>query len=497
MNDSVKSFIASFHQAVKDNSLVLINQNYDANWGKLTEKFFKQAEWPSAAVVAPLVGNDTLFVILYKEMYYRHLFSRLHATTTLEHRIGAWDNYAAFFDHLLNKATPVDLELPNQWIWDIIDEFIYQFQDCCTYSAKLKLKSEEEFEKLKKHPHVWSIHGVLRYLQALVDKSQIAATLAKEKATGSSLPDDKTSFALHPLYKSLGYFSLVGQLRVQTLLGDYNLALQSISSITLNKKGLYTKVIACYITLYYYTGFVYMMMRRFVDAIRTFAHILQYISRIKQFHTKSYQYDIIMKRNEQMYALLAILISFCTQRLDEQVNTLMREKYAEKMAAIQRGEIGVVEELFTFGCPKFISPVSISESSDVAVNTHQEMLRLQVKIFMNDIKQQSLLPIIRSYLKLYTTISVDKLATLLERKVDVDTLHKILLCYAHKTRGLSWSSGEAAASGKMAVYSDIDFTVDNGMVTITDAKPARRFGEYFTRNANKFDEIITDLHKEQ
>jgi translation initiation factor 3 subunit L len=105
--------------------------------------------------------------------------------------------------------------------------------------------------------------------------------------------EEKSSFSSHPLYRSLGYFSLVGLLRVHTLLGDYHLALQTISPIALNKKGLYTKVIACYITLYYYTGFVYMMMRRFVDAIRTFAHILQYISRIKQFHTKSYQYDAV------------------------------------------------------------------------------------------------------------------------------------------------------------------------------------------------------------
>jgi translation initiation factor 3 subunit L len=80
---------------------------------------------------------------------------------------------------------------------------------------------------------------------------------------------------------------------------------------------------------------------------------------------------------------------------------------------------------------------------------------------MNEIKQQSLLPIMRSYLKLYTTIGIDKLANLLERKADEETLTKILLCYNHKTRGLAWASGGAAISGQMATYSDISFYVEN------------------------------------
>ena len=28
----------------------------------------------------------------------------------------------------LGAETPTKLELPNQWLWEIIDEFIYQFQ---------------------------------------------------------------------------------------------------------------------------------------------------------------------------------------------------------------------------------------------------------------------------------------------------------------------------------------------------------------------------------
>lgn len=39
---------------------------------------------------------------------------------------------------------PVLLELPEQWLWDIIDEFIYQFQSFCVWRSKVKTKTEEE-----------------------------------------------------------------------------------------------------------------------------------------------------------------------------------------------------------------------------------------------------------------------------------------------------------------------------------------------------------------
>ena len=50
-----------------------------------------------------------------------------------------------FQSHLLTDSDgPVHLELPEQWLWDIIDEFIYQYQAFCTWRSKVKTKSEDE-----------------------------------------------------------------------------------------------------------------------------------------------------------------------------------------------------------------------------------------------------------------------------------------------------------------------------------------------------------------
>ena len=48
-----------------------------------------------------------------------------------------------------------------------------------------------------------------------------------------------------------------------TLSGDYHQALRVLENVELNKKGLYSRVPKCQITIYYYVGFCYMMMRRY------------------------------------------------------------------------------------------------------------------------------------------------------------------------------------------------------------------------------------------
>ena len=65
---------------------------------------------------------------------------------TIDHRFDSYYNYCELFNLILSefncmstylKTTPplsvhsdtdepIDLELPNKWLWDIVDEFIYQ-----------------------------------------------------------------------------------------------------------------------------------------------------------------------------------------------------------------------------------------------------------------------------------------------------------------------------------------------------------------------------------
>ena len=114
----------------------------------------------------------------------------------------------------------------------------------------------------------------------MVDKSNINKQLEVYTAGGN--PDTVAGeFGRHPLYKMMGYFSLVGLLRLHCLLGDFHQAIKVLENVELNKKSLYSRVPGCQITMYYYVGFAYMMMKRYADAIRTFCNILLYIQRTR------------------------------------------------------------------------------------------------------------------------------------------------------------------------------------------------------------------------
>lgn len=123
-------------------------------------------------------------------------------------------------------------------------------------------------------------------------------------------------------------------------------------------------------------------LRRYVDAIREFNKILLYIFKTKQYHSKSSQYEQILKKNEQMYALLAICLSLCPQNrlVDETVNSQLREKYGEKMIRMQRYDdeaFTMYDELFSYACPKFITP-SAPSFEEPLVNYNQVYLGLHL-----------------------------------------------------------------------------------------------------------------------
>ena len=67
--------------------------SYDNEWPKLTNNYYQQTPWPSAAAVSPLVEDDATFLCLYKELSYRHMFAKLQpAMPTLQHRFDSFNN---------------------------------------------------------------------------------------------------------------------------------------------------------------------------------------------------------------------------------------------------------------------------------------------------------------------------------------------------------------------------------------------------------------------
>jgi translation initiation factor 3 subunit L len=258
-----------------------------------------------------------------------------------------------------------------------------------------------------------------------------------------------------PLYRMLGYFSIIGLLRVHCLLGDFSLALKTLDDIELNKKAMFARVMAAHFTTYYYVGFSYMMMRRYADAIRMFSHILIYVSRTKNFQ-KGPQYDSISKKNDQMYALIAICVAFHPTRLDDTIHTALREKYGDQLLKLQRGgeeALPVYEELFRSACPKFISPTP-PDFDNPELNV--DPIEHHVKIFMDEVKTNMWSPTVKSYLRLYTTMDLKKLAGFLE--VDSEELRSFLLVNKQRSRQTRWTDG-GLLDGEVVNSSDLDYAM--------------------------------------
>ena len=104
----------------------------------------------------------------------------------------------------------------------MLDEFVYQFQSFAQWRSSPKNKSEDELELLAEAQQIWSCYSVLNVLYSLVHKSQINEQLRAEKEGKSAeeVAEIAGEYGAKPLYRQLGYFSLICLLRVHVLLGD-------------------------------------------------------------------------------------------------------------------------------------------------------------------------------------------------------------------------------------------------------------------------------------
>ena len=248
---------------------------------------------------------------------------------------------------------------------------------------------------------------------------------------------------------------MIGLSRIHCLLGDYYLALKSLSNIDLNKKGLHSKVVACYVTAFYYVGFCYFMLKRYLDASKSFSHILTYIARTKQYQTNKnhyYQFISINKKVEQMYALLSVSQFLAPTRLDEQISNNLRDNYGHYTTELENNSGDalqqIYEQIFNFASPKFVNPTF----PDYALMLEQglkdvsrQMSQAQCSIFVNQMLSDHQVTRIKNYLKLYTTMPIEKLTNFINNELSSSRNNKQS---SPTTKPTSATSGEEEEGDK-------------------------------------------------
>mmetsp|Transcript_20258 Transcript_20258/g.43415 ORF Transcript_20258/g.43415 Transcript_20258/m.43415 type:complete len:531 (+) Transcript_20258:54-1646(+) len=513
--DSVKDFVFDLHDAARRSFIPSEQQPlYVSSFREITAKYFPNTAWPSPAAISSECGGDPLFLALYDELTLRHLQSVKRPS--VRDRVEGWHAYRRLFDLLLDEApdeeggrnAKVTLYLVPEWCFDILHEFLYQFQGFCqfrtsTYAAAAKaVESDPEkgpashtadaLDVLGQHRDAWAVETVLYYLHRLVS----VGTRSKDASA---------------TYRFLAYFSSVTLSRLECLLGDYRASVAALEPIYDPKAApvavgedmktpeeLVNGVFPARLSLDYHAGMSYLMLRRYKDSASVLGSICLFMQR--GFKTGQLRKipgsEQFNKLYDRMIALLAILSHICpVSVVDDNIASVVHGKHANTLSKIESGEEGY-EDLFIFACPKFVNPAVPDYSQALkpgcpAAPYGQDAYKLQVQHFMNEMAAHASLRKMRSYMTLYTSIEVEKLASFNDMKAG--EFEPWLTCFKHKMRQLERGTAEGAAGDKVGTAMDIHYNVAGNVVHVDEAEKTRRFETFFMKQIKNNDDILRQL----
>lgn len=497
-----------------------------ATFARLTERHYRSTPWPPARAVARFVDGDAVFLMLYSELRFRHL----HAATTpsMADRAAAWRNYRDLFDVVLSAS--LNVRLPSGWLWDMVDEFCYQFQ--AFHAAKARAAAiggggaggedaaTTATPESEADADAWPPLGVLSYLDALADRASLSNDLATPAAAAAfadahagSGPGGRGSNVL----RGVGYYAHIGGCRVRVLLADYEGALTALGPVNPLSPPAHAYAAAvpgAAVSLFYYAGFAYLALGRYVDAARSLGAAITHVAKVKQLCQRAAGYDAMLKKNEQCAALAALALALApgaAAALPDAALSAVRDKHGDKLARMARSATDAAyEDLYAYGCPKFVprvagvgpDPVPVAAEGDAPppANAAQAAYRAQLAAFLAGLAERRLLPPLRALLRLYTSASVPKLAALLD--ASVEDVQSALAQLKASQMLITWPGSGPAANGVPTPCVDIAFEVTSDPATgeqVVTVEPAASGGgaagniEALLRNVDEIVRVVRDL----
>jgi translation initiation factor 3 subunit L len=162
---------------------------------------------------------------------------------------------------------------------------------------------------------------------------------------------------------------------------------------------------------------------------------------------------------------------------------------------MQRGgpeSIPIFKDMFKQACPKFISPTAPDFDNP---ENNLDPMEHHLTIFMDEVKNNMWSPTVKSYLKLYTTMDLKKLAGFLEK--EPEELRHWLLVNKQRSRQTRWTEG-GLLDGDVFNSSDLDYALEGvshlclsfrsaltpakDLIHVSEAKVGRRLVDWYLRN---------------
>jgi translation initiation factor 3 subunit L len=166
LTESVKDFIFDLHDSVRRSQRPAeLKVLYGQTFPELSQKYYSSEPWPPASAVAAECENDELFLALYDELTFRHMFASLRPT--LQDKIDCWGVYESLFDKLLAVSHGTGgkgLCMLPEWAFEIMHEFVYQFQGFCQLRASAVARGTEpdDLKLLEENRGCWAVEKVMK-----------------------------------------------------------------------------------------------------------------------------------------------------------------------------------------------------------------------------------------------------------------------------------------------------------------------------------------------
>lgn len=87
--ESVKTWFTNLYANFRSGNVPEMARLYDREFHNLTNNYFKQTAWPEPVAIESLVDHNATFLLFYKQIYFRHMFSKLQPN--MKKKIESWN----------------------------------------------------------------------------------------------------------------------------------------------------------------------------------------------------------------------------------------------------------------------------------------------------------------------------------------------------------------------------------------------------------------------
>ena len=455
--DEVTQFLTDLNRALLAKDQVEAHALYETQYPQLTHTFFTNKAprgqvlpfrtWPNLKFVKQCFTHPTT-ELLYQMLFARHLFTDRNVSANV--RIKSWETFSELFQVLMEPNPAVDL--PNGWLWDILDEYMFQLQ---THHNR-RLRNESNFPS-----GVWNISAVTEKLAEIVKKSDVLNVL-KQVSTGKMQPADFFVSDKDHVRRTLGLFAIITQMRLSVAVGDYNGALAAIEPLQVFTTGrlITQRAAPAHVALFYNLGFSYLMLRRYTDAASTLKLAMS-VKAVNRTYVDALQAQVV-----SLMSISATLGCLPSEDFSAFLTEKARSMQEDDAQLLGQGDLDRFRDVFLKACPKFISIVD-PNSTTYQEFTGQEGKELQLRVFMRAVQQQVDALRLRGYLRVYSTINGSKIESLMGSSATPHSAYAHLACLKRKSvERVHDGSSSDPLSGSLKSTAAIDFVVNMDKVSV-------------------------------